>query len=333
MIIVISFTVSVFGVLFYSGYFAYSYYDSLEGEVCSVNISLPPLISSEKVYDIISGITQVSSDAVISITVSEGDINDNYTIGNLIPVIGKYSIQEEEKILLGRYFNENENNPVVLVSEGCAAILGISDAPINEILTIGLSKLTIIGILLNSEYAYITPLDYYIENYPVTKISIVYNQNITNKEMQLIISEYGDAIADYTFRKQTSPFLNKTFLPSLIQILLIYSFTFINIMLVLSLWQQYCLERYKVYYVCGIQDKQLFFNIVLQIVIVSFFGILIGSVSYLVLLPLFEHLSIVKESFFDCFLIVCIVLLLVITFSGIYGKKIVRKLEIYKNGE
>jgi hypothetical protein len=332
-IIIMSFAVSVFGVLFYSGYFAHSYYGSREGEVCSVNIRLHPLLPEKNVNDIISDIIGLFSEAVVSVIVSDGDINSNYTAGNIIPIIGKYSTLEKEQVLLGRYFHENENNPVALVSESCAAVLDISEFPINEIVTADQNKLSIIGILFNAEYAYITPLNYYIENYHVTKISVLYNQNVSNSDIQQLIKKYNGSITNYTYQKQTSPFLDKTFLPLFIQILLIYSFTFINIMLVIALWQQHCLRRYKIYYVCGIQDRQLSFTIMLQIIFTSLLGILIGFASYLGLLPLFERLEIVKESFFDSLLIVCIVLLLVIAFSGVYCKKIVKKLEIYKNGE
>lgn len=332
LIILISFAVSVFGVLFYSGYFAYSYYDSLKGEVCSVEVLLRPLTSSENVREIISDATKLSPEAVISVIAADGDINNNYVPGNTIPIIGKYSTFEKEQVLLGRYFDKNENEAVVLLSEMCASIIGIPNSPIAKIITIGQKDFSIVGVLFNSELAYILPLDYYIDNYPVTKISVLYNQNISFAEMQSINKEHSDSIADYTFVKQKSPFLSISFLPSLIQILLVYSFTFINILLVILLWQQCCLEQYKIYYICGIQEKQLFFTILFQIINTSLIGIIIGLVSYIGLLPLFESLSIVRESLFDCLIIVGIIVMIVIVFSAIYSKKTVRRLGTYKKG-
>jgi len=205
LIITISFAVSVFGILFYSGYFAYSYYDVLGGEACRIEISLKPSTHAKKVSDIVESLTGLASEAVISIIASDGYINRNYVNGNTLPAIGKLNKLEKEQVLLGRYFQDNENTPVVLLSESCAAVLDIPDSPIGETITLDNIDFTIIGILFHAEYAYILPLDYYIENRPTTRISILYNRDVSQAEMRNIIKTFHEHIVEYSLTKQASP--------------------------------------------------------------------------------------------------------------------------------
>ena len=46
IIIILSLIVSTFGVLFFSGYFSYSYYDSIKGKTSSLSITITPTSSS-----------------------------------------------------------------------------------------------------------------------------------------------------------------------------------------------------------------------------------------------------------------------------------------------
>jgi len=332
LIIVTSFAISVFGVLFYSGYFSYSYYDWLNGEVCRVDLSLQES-SSDIVANILSSVTGLSEEAVISIVVSDGSISNNYVHGNTVPIIGKYNKLESEQVLLGRYFSVNENDPVVLLSESYAAILDIQDAPIGMIIRHDQNDFLLVGILFNAEYAYILPIDYYVEHFPVKKISVLFNENVDRTKMKDIAKTFDETISDYTYAKRPSPFLSRSFLPSLMQILLVYIFTLINILLVILLWQKNCQTRYMIYSICGLHDRHLYTLVVLQVTLVSTIGIITGFLAYLIMLPFFEALSIVKAKISDYLIIVGVVVILIVIFSSIYSRRTIRNLAVYVSKE
>ena len=333
IIIVLSFAVSVFGMLFYSGFFAYSYYDWLKGEVCRIELSIQNSASVDRVYEIISRISGLSPDAVISIVVSEGEVSkSNYVSGKIIPVIGKYDVLEGQQILLGRYFERDEKSPVALLSESCAAVLAIEDNPIGSTIHHEQGDYTLVGILFNSDYAYIIPVDYYIEHYQVTNITILFNENIERNEVEKVSSDFNE-IDDCNYVKQASPFLSTSFLPSLIQILLVYSFTLLNIVLVILLWQKGNHRRYAIYRMCGMRDFHLYLLIAFLITITSFIGMILGYGVYLLVLPVFESLDIVKATLNDYAIITAFVFILVFVFANIYSIRTVRNIAQYSSEE
>jgi len=331
LIIVFSFAVSVFGILFYSGYFAYSYYDSLRGEVCNIEIILEPTAFSSTIHEILSNVTSLSRETVTSVIVREkNNTIGDYRYGSTIPVLGKYDVLDKTQVLVGRYFTENESDFVALLSEHFAAQLGIGNTPVGTTIQVGKDDYTLVGIIFNSENAYIIPVDCYIDHYNVTSISVSFSENVSQIGMRNIYSAFGDSISSYIFSSRLSPFLSRSFLPSLMQILLIYCFTLANVVLVILLWQKCNLNRYCIYYICGITNKCHILLIVLQIIAVSLFGILIGFMSYISILPLFESLGIVKASTKDYLLIVSYVSIFVLIYSSIYSLRSVSKLKSYK---
>lgn len=320
-IIVSSLAVSTYGALFFSGYFSYSYYDTLQGEVSNVCISLSPTSTPEEVNELLDSIIPISSEDVISVTVSDGAINNDYLPGNRIPVIGKYSKTEKAQLLLGRYFQEGEDCPVVLLSESCASTLDVPDMPLSTYLNLEDVQYEVIGILFNSDSAYILPVDYYIDHYPVSLINISFGRQLTSDCINDILSREHVENVEYT--QVSSPFLSTDFLPSLIQIILIYCFTFINIILVIQLWQQESLEQYKVYYYLGASQNTIRVTAFFQILCISVFGVLIGYVLFLITLPILSRQEIVYMSLFDCSFLAVGIVIIIMLFSVRYCKKLV----------
>lgn len=328
IIIILSLIVSTFGVLFFSGYFSYSYYDSIIGKTSSLSITITPTSSSQDIQSILNTITNLSGGSINSITLSDGAINNNYSDGNAIPVIGKYSKTEEEQLLLGRYFHEGENCPVVLLSETCASILGVSNMPLSETLSLADKQFEIIGILFHSDLAYILPINYYMDHYTANKIDVFFNAHLEKESLRVIQNLPGVRNAEYS--EPPSPFLSAEFIPSLIQILLIYSFTFLNIILVIQLWQQSNMEQYKLYYCLGANLGTITTIASMQIIFVSLFGVLIGYLVFLLLLPTFTSCGIIYATIVDCSVLVIIISAIISLFSIIYCKKFTNGLRAFR---
>lgn len=321
-------TVSTFGVLFFSGYFAYSFYDSTKDEYSTAQLTINENVSSEEINNILLSLTSDRNHIVTSVTVSDGDVPSTVTSKENIPVIGKYS-NSDKNLLLGRNFELTDNAPILIMSESSAATSGLS-SPLSQSFFIGSTEYSIVGILLHSESAYIVPILYYIQNFPVSKITVLYNQPIRKSELSNILSDYSSKISSYNLENRGSPFLSSTFLPQLAQIMLIFSFTFINIIIIISLWQRYYYRQYSIYFICGLSKEKLFIIIFMQLLIVSFFSILLGFIIYLTVLPQLEAMFVVAESVLDCILI-CIALFSLITlFSLLLGRKVSHNIEVYK---
>lgn len=326
LIIVLSLTVSSFGVLFLSGFFAYSYYASSGNKGCSIQIELAKNTPSLVIENLISNLT---TDTFLSVTVSDGEVPKTLDTNAEISVIGQYSNSDKQKILTGRYFLPKENAPVIVMSETYATTVGLT-SPLSQSIILGSTQYSVVGILFNAEPAYIIPVDYYIQNYPVTNIVMSYSHEVNDATLLNAIRPYSSNIIKQSITHQKSPFLSSDFVSPLIQILLMFSFTFLNIAIVISLWQKYFLRQYSIYYICGCTELDIIVIIILQIMLLSLVGLLLGLGTYVMMLPLFSKLSLINETLSDCLIITGLLFCLILVFAIILSIRIVRTQETYK---
>lgn len=328
LIVILSMIISTFGVLFFSGYYAYSYYSLTDKENCKITITLNSESTNEEISNLLLELTQPKFASITSLTVSEGEPPQIGSSELSTSIIGKKYF-DNERILVGRHFKENENEPVMLLSENMLSTLGIEE-PFVEDITLDSISYSIIGVLFNSEPAYIIPIPFYLQHYRVTNICAVY-ASIPEKDYinDFVISNQS-VISSYNVEFFSSPFQSPGFLAEIIQIFLIFSFSFLNIVSVIIFWQKLFSKQYSIYHICGCTKTMITGCISLQIMIVSIVAIMIGLALYLFFLPLFIQLSIVYESVSDCLIITGIVFIITFIFTIILSHKIATKQENYK---
>ena len=200
--------------------------------------------------------------------------------------------------------------------------------PLSEMIPLEDKQCRIIGILFQSDLAYVLPIDYYIDHFAVSKIDVSFSICLEKESVKTIDSLPKVISVEYS--EPLSPFLSANFIPSLIQILLIYSFTFINIILVIKLWQQANLEQYKIYYCLGASTATIVMVAFWQIICISLSGVIIGCLLFLSLLPFFISYGILYVTTIDCLILVIIASVIIMLFSMMYCKKMASRLHSFQ---
>ena len=283
LIVVLSMMISTFGVLFFSGYYAYSYYSITDKENCKITITLNSESTNEEISNLLLELTQGEFASITSLSVSEGELPQIGASELSTTLIGKKYF-DNERLLIGRHFMDNETEPVMLLSENMLLTLGIEE-PFVEDITIDSISYSIIGVLFNSEPAYIIPIPFYLQHYRVTNICAVY-ANIPEKDYinDFVISNQS-VISSYNVEFFASPFQSPEFLAEIIQIFLVFGFSFLNIVSVIIFWQKLFSRQYRIYHICGCTQTMITRCVSLQIMIVSMVAIMLGLALYLSFLP------------------------------------------------
>ena len=106
-IVLASMSLSVFGMLFYSGYFLYSYYRFEGGS--KITITPAPDSSGEEICQLLS---QLKSTGYTTKQVQL--LPDNLEDGM---ITGEYNQQWDKKVLVGKNYSFDENQPYVIMPE------------------------------------------------------------------------------------------------------------------------------------------------------------------------------------------------------------------------
>lgn len=329
LIVILSLAFSTFGVLFFSGYFAYSYYSIIGINNCEIQIDVKPESSKKEIARLITELSSSDFSSITSMTVSDGNPQNSLDVEISSKPIGKTYFDNTKGLLTGRSFTKNENNPVMLLSEDMAASLEIPN-PLMSSITVDSIDYTIVGILLNAEPTYIIPTQYYIQHYPVTKIKSSYLSEMPRDSITKLLDNFDSIVSSCNVVFVGSPFLSEDFIVELVQILLIFSFTFLNIASVIMLWQKLFGRQYSIYWILGCPYKLAIGCIFIQILIIILIGILLGLGIHLLLLPIFINFSLINERISDCLVISGFVFFLTFIFAGILSIRTVFKREKYK---
>lgn len=321
LIIFLSLSISVFGSLFFCGYFTYSYYNIAGETAFTVNVQISDNNTSKEIAGLISNIRSIEGE-LITLEVSDKNKSENESI------VGRYSTKD--KTILGRYFNENEyNSSVMLTEEVLAENIKLSSSPLSQKISIDDKEYTIIGILLASNSKFVLPVDYYIDKYSVQSICMEYGNNLNSKALSDMLAS-NKVVSSFSIEKTNLALFSIDFLPSLFQIILIFSFAFINVMMVISLWQRYCTNQYSIYYILGFCKRKLFILIFLQISVVALLCVFTGFIIYIPFIGVFESLGVVLTSVKDCLVFSAILFFIICIYAVVISANKVKKLQIYR---
>lgn len=327
LIVLFSMTISVFGILFYSGYFLYNYDEASSGSKLSVTVQ-----------------TQAESREICNL-ISELELqNIDFQRVNLFPpeseeskIIGEYNLQYNSQILLGENYSLHEERAYIILAEYMVDFIEDGELPIGKHINVDGYDFEILGIVPITDYDYyLVPIDYYAQNFPVEKLEFLFSRKLTKSEEQSIrnLIEDKQFVIDYKIRKSSSPFASSDFITIFVQILLIFVTVIINIFCMTYYWIMHFKKNYRIYAVCGAGTGSIIEMILIQTIIIMFSGVVLGNIIFSVFMAFTTKYELVYQKEYTSYLVVSIVVFsILVCFSFVLAKKATKTDVIYRTME
>ncbi len=328
-IVLFSIMVSVFGILFYSGYFLYTYYEDLDGS--RITITLNEEQSGMEVWKLIESLEVEDNPAKQVLLLPDSSDLDEYDW------YAEYNSGWEDNILLGTASALDEDGAVVTVPEYQLDGLGLKngDIPIGMNITFQDTELEISGMVTITEYfGNALPVKYYALNYDTEKIIYIYEEPLGSEKASVdnLLSASG-LVSDYKIKYENNPFVSDDFVNTFIQILLIFAAVIINVFVIAYYWIMHFKSNYCVYAICGADRNSILQIIFLQTCILMMPGIVLGNVLFFVFKKVICRYEIVYQGTGPYLGVSFVILLCLLLFCLVLAGRAVSEKYIYRTVE
>ena len=325
-IVLISMSLSVFGMLFFSGYFLYSYYESEMGS--KITITLHPGTSGMDVLQLLSQLkTKNYETQQVKITTEKTDD---------FGVTGEYNRQWNKSILNGKNYTLNEDRPYVIMAEYTVDFVKNGESPIGFRLK-DKEEFQVYGIVPYTENdGYCVPIQYYALHYPTETVRYCYAQKLDKKAVQKIDTtlKNSSAVATYHIVRAANPFLSTYFMEKFVQIVLIFSVIIINIFCMTYSWIIHFKRDYRIYEICGADKNCIVGIIMVQTIILMFIGVFTGNFLFFIVKTGVKHTTLVYQKSYVPYRGISLLLMVILTlFSSVLAKKVTKTNTVYRGSE
>lgn len=326
-IICIGVAMSTFGILFYTGYISNYFCGSEDGQ--TINISIKDNADKSRINDLAADLYNINGFNYIAVS---GEDYQEYDTSNSNCVLGEYSADFNENLLVGDTFDFNSTDNVALITEYAVMNMEIEGNPVGT--KVNNDSLKVVGVLnFNLYEGYIVPVKYYINNFEAKVFNVKYSEEQRSEIKDIInekLSDYSDIIENCSF-EYSSPFANNDFIITFIQILLIFCIAIINIFTMISFWVKSLKNEFKIYLIYGSSKMRIIATIMLQSIILFVLSSLLGITAFLVCSGVFVDLGIIISGhIFTYITAYAIVLLISIIQSFVLALRAAQQQEIYK---
>lgn len=333
VIIISSIMISIFGILFYSGYFLLDYYSANSSKESMILIQSENETDRSNIEKTVNYLNSIEKPIIMSVSLYP----DVYTetkgySSNEARIIGKYDINYNSALLCGDNFSILSNTNEVLVDSFSISNDKYTYAPIGEEINIYGNTFKIKGIFSPGyETDYIVPISYYATNF-TTKSIIINFSNCSNNDIDLIKTELENLLksSDIICTKNANPLKSIDFLSQFFQILLIFCISFLCIFLMINFWVAKMKQTFSVYAVCGCTPKKKMRIIMIQLFMVFSLGTVLGFSFFISFLKLLGKLNLVSTiTIMDYVIIVIIVLIILCFYSLLFAIKKSKEKDLY----
>jgi hypothetical protein len=329
-VVLFSFSMIVFGILYYAGYILYSYYSVSGNNIESVNVLFDDSITNEHINNIL-GVFDMKDNSCQQVIVAEEKDDLSSGQGKLIGVFDKVF---EKRLLSGNDFTQETDEPYILLTEyQIPDLIGYNINPIGEKVKINNTELKIDGVITHTNWdCMIVPVKYFINHFHVGYINYIYNRKLNNNEYSKLNESLKniEGINSYQIVKQKSPLLTLEFWIDFTQIIIIYCLIILNLFTIIRFWVKQSKHSYNIYSVCGGSRLKVTFLIFGQTAIVYMISTLIGLSVFMILQKWLASLELVVSNHKYIFLIIAfIILFLACLFSILTIWKTNKSNEIY----
>lgn len=343
IVVISGILLSTIGILFYSGYFLYSYYETTGLNRNNLSIQLQAETQPQAVSEILHELTSAGTDQVLQLTAYDklnphkNSLSSSSDSAQDLPAIGVYRPDYAKSLLLGRFFTPQEDDPHIVLSEFSTDVLGYSQSPVGSSIQIGDTAFKVIGMISHSyENGYLIPIHYYINHFKTLLIDITWLPDMSRSQLNDIRETIlqNSHVLSCEITTPPGPFLSPDFLLSFLQIILIFCAALINIVSLLYFWNRLSWRKYQIYSVCGSRPGQKASIILMQTLALMVPGIAAGFLLFLALLPVLGRLHLVYAAQVENYCLIAAVLLLIVTgISVLIAWRSAKENQIYRAKE
>lgn len=318
--IILGIITSVYGIMFYSGYLMTDFFSQTNNYELTVNLNM---YNKETVYDIASEIMNSKSLEYISLSSDSVDSNG-------IKITGMYDVSFSQHILYGNFYNINDTEPQVIISDYTAKMLGYTGVLMGKKIDINNEIFEIIGIHSFTDDICFPPY-YYIENNKVTKLKANFNNKLSEKTLSFLDNNK----INYELKNNSNIFSSPVFLLNFIIVMMIFSISFLNIIALFSFWKIRMKNTFMAYHICGCGNKEKIMIISGTLILIILISSFIALGLFLISFPKLVNFKIISDlpsvNYIYIFLSVVIILSLYSVLFGIHSTKTKSKRNFKEN--
>lgn len=325
IVIVISISASVFGILFYSGYFLYSYYEAVDGSV--VVMEMEAQTEKNAIWKLIEKMWNVETETEkIYLLPNEQDETE---------LVGAYNRNWETGsfLLTGKNFLYDENTVSVIMAEYLVDSVEDGEVPIGKNIEFQGSVFEVVGIVSFTEYdTFFVPIKYFASQYNTKTIKYSYSEQLSNANKEKIkeIVENSNIVASYSIENDNNPFMSEDFMSVFFQILLIFMVVVINAFSMTYYSVMIFKRTYRIYAVCGASKRDIRTVILMQNILLIFISVVIANFLYIICKSIIKGYGIVYQGSYMVYVVVsAIVFLALLLFAYLLAQKVVKTDVIY----
>ncbi len=322
LIITFGLSASICAVLFYSGYFLKQFENMNKSNEYTFKIINNN--SNTRVSDIIN---EMKNASIIPYRIKAfSNDPDAHNLSNLdnknIEVIGDEFLSDmpENLLLFGDYFKKDNLDNQTLITSAALRTLGIEETANKEISLNG-HIYSLIGLVSPFYYlpyddkCIVVPLSKFIEEYKVKYVHFEYKNQLTNQQtsyLSKLLEKYPGI--EMKLPKSNNFILSPVFAVQLFQIALIFTLSFINIFSLYFFWIKNNKRNYSIYKLCGSNRRITTIIIIINNLIISLIGIILGTVLFCFISPFLIRFEIINTFSIDKY---WNILLIIVTFAVI----------------
>lgn len=298
---------AVFGILFYSGYLM-SYFSS-GNAVNELSIDISPEQSRDSVVQIVSEIMDESS--FKSINLYSGNTR---SFGG-ISVTGMYDASAEKRMGYGEIYDKYETGSYAVVSDSVASQLGITGVLTGRKIVYDGREYEITGMYSWPFDIFIPPLCF-TEIYDVRRIDAEFNEKLTD-EFLLKLKEYD---LKYSVKNNSNIFNSGDFVFSFVIVVLIFSVSFLNILVMFSFWKTRMKNTFTAYHICGCKESEKMILVTGIVAVTMLINSFTGLAAFMLLFRKLVEFEVVADLPLKNYMLVfaCIVFLLM-AYAVVFG--------------
>ncbi|MCI8592586.1 MAG: hypothetical protein HFI88_09640 [Lachnospiraceae bacterium] len=315
-IVFFSIALSVFGMLFYSGYFLYSFYEAGAGGRIEIKLTDPA--DRARVAGLVE-ILEKDGLPLEKLYLTE-DGSDGIT------VMGGYNREWDDHMLCGRNHTLTEDAPSVIMAEYLVDFVEDGETPVGMRTEKDGAEFTVSGIVPYTDVeCYVLPVRYYAGHYDTDRVTAWYKNNLSPAEgrnLREALQREG-GIETLALANSRNPFLSSEFVSEFVQVLLIFSVMVINAFCLAYYWITGFKKKFKIYAVCGARKKDIVKIAVLQTSMLMMGGTMLGNVFFVICKLAVRPFGLVYQgSYFPYGIVSLVVLAVMLLFSDLLAKKI-----------
>ena len=318
--ILISLICTIFGMLFFSGYYLYNLYHFSDNY--EVSIDLNPEIENEKVISVLDQLKRLS---VPEVKVYNSDINN---------LIGSYNVLWDEKIYCGKNLEYDETEAKILMSIEKIDFVKDGESPIGMVTEVDGDKAEISGVInILDDVDFILPMKFFINKYGSTNIKLcfpIHPGSAKVKKLKEILDNNEGVVREYN-TSSVNPFTSSEFMNVFVLIILIFTASLANLFFIIYYWVMKAKKTYKILAVCGSDRRSIKTIIATQSVMLCFIAEIVANAIFAVFNQLIKEYDVIYADAYGSYIVISLILMgILLGFSCILANNAVKTDEIYR---